>query len=42
MNLETLYGNSFIGWEDAAESWQKRTVAASVEEAAEAVFREGN
>lgn len=27
MNLESLYGGSFISWENVAESWQKRTVA---------------
>lgn len=27
MNLEALYGGSFISWENVAESWKKRTVA---------------
>lgn len=27
MNLEAIYGGSFVGWENVAESWAKRTVA---------------
>lgn len=27
MNLEALYGGSFISWENVAESWKKKTVA---------------
>lgn len=27
MNLEALYGGSFVSWENVAESWAKRTVS---------------
>jgi hypothetical protein len=27
LNLESLYGGSFISWQNVAESWQKKTVS---------------